>query len=189
MSHRLAGIFAIAVFVTGGLYLSMQSLSGVGSHAYAKESPEAGSSGPEQSLSDVDRTVPEFQLAALDGTIWTLDTLRGKPWVINFWATWCPPCIEEIPSMNAAYEKLQPMGIGMLAINAGEGQEAVEQFLTKITIEFPNILGDGDTLPSWSIRALPTTIVIDADGNVIYEALGPREWDDERLLKRVIDLL
>lgn len=143
----------------------------------------------EQQLSKVDRKVPSFELPALDNTVWTPDTLKGKPWVINFWATWCPPCIEEIPSMNAAFEALAPQGIGMLAINAGEGTEAVEEFLQRISIEFPNVLGNADTLPNWSVKALPTTIVVDAEGNVVFEALGPREWDDERLLQNVVDLL
>ncbi|MDC0434933.1 TlpA family protein disulfide reductase [bacterium] len=142
-----------------------------------------------QGLSEVDRALPEFQLPALDETLWTAETLEGKPWVINFWATWCPPCIEEIPSMNAAYEILEPQGIGMLAINAGEGALAVETFLQKIAIDFPNVLGDAETLINWSVRALPTTIVINADGEVVYEALGPREWDDEQLLQQVVDLL
>jgi len=91
--------------------------------------------------------------------------------------------------MNAAYEILKPHGIGMLAINAGEGALAVESFLQKISIDFPNVLGDQNTLLNWSVKALPTTIVVDADGRVVYEALGPREWDDEKLLQNVIDLL
>ncbi len=143
----------------------------------------------EQRLSEVDRTLPTFELKELDDSVWNAETLMGKPWVINFWATWCPPCIEEIPSMNAAYEFLEPQGVGMLAINAGEGAIAVEAFLEKISIDFPNVLGDADTLPNWAIRALPTTIVVDASGKVVYEALGPREWDDEQLLQRVVDLL
>lgn len=142
-----------------------------------------------QSLSEVDRTLPEFSLPALDDTVWTPDSLKGKPWVINFWATWCPPCIEEIPSMNAAYEVLEPQGIGMLAINAAEGALAVEAFLQKISIEFPNVLGDANTLLNWTVKGLPTTIVVDSEGRVVYEALGPREWDDEALLQQVIDLL
>ena len=155
-------------------------------------SPESSENSPSyagQGLSEVDRALPDFQLPALDQTMWNAQTLKGKPWVINFWATWCPPCIEEIPSMNAAYDILEPQGIGMLAINAGEGALAVETFLEKIAIDFPNVLGDADTLINWSVRALPTTIVINADGEVVYEALGPREWDDEQLLQQVVDLL
>lgn len=148
-----------------------------------------GSSHALQGLTAVNRALPDFELPTLDQTLWTADSLKGKPWVINFWATWCPPCIEEIPSMNAAYDILEPQGIGMLAINAGEGALAVETFLQKISIDFPNVLGDTDTLLNWSIVALPTTIVINADGEVVYEALGPREWDDEQLLQNVVDLL
>ena len=151
--------------------------------------PPASNSYMQQGLTDVDRTLPAFSLPALDDTLWTPESLEGKPWVINFWATWCPPCIEEIPSMNAAYAVLEPQGVGMLAVNAGEGALAVEAFLQKISIEFPNVLGDMDSLSNWSIKALPTTIVVDADGQVVYEALGPREWDDDALLQRVIDLL
>lgn len=142
----------------------------------------------EQSLDVVDRALPEFDLASLDGQQWQADSLSGKPWVINFWATWCPPCIEEIPSMNKAWETLESQGVGMLAINAGEGVDAVNSFMQKIAIDFPVLLGDMDTLPNWSVRALPTTIVVNADGEVVYEALGPREWDDEELLKRVLEL-
>jgi thiol-disulfide isomerase/thioredoxin len=143
----------------------------------------------QESLTPVERTVPEFKLTGMDKQQWDSDSLLGKFWVVNFWATWCPPCIEEIPSMNKAWEILEPEGIGMLAINAGEGGAAVEEFLTKIPIDFPILLGNMDSLPNWSARALPTTLVVDASGKVIFEALGPREWDDEELLQRIIDLL
>ncbi|MFK8081167.1 MAG: TlpA family protein disulfide reductase [Granulosicoccus sp.] len=183
----LVGLASAALQIIPGIQQRVQA-------AETLERVEAGTSeaskpGPEQRLSTVDRKVPAFELPSLDSTTMTLDSLKGKPWVINFWATWCPPCIEEIPSMNAAFEALEPQGIGMLAINAGEGAEAVEEFLKKVAIDFPNVLGNADTLPNWSIKALPTTIVVDSQGNVVYEALGPREWDDERLLQKVVDLL
>ena len=134
------------------------------------------------------RALPEFQLQSVADETWQSGSLQGKPWVINFWATWCPPCIEEIPSMNAAWDVLEEKGFGMLAINAGEGRAAVEIFLDSIPIDFPVLLGDNHSLPNWSVRALPTTIVVDAEGNVIYEALGPREWDDSGLLERLTKL-
>ncbi len=142
----------------------------------------------QQSMNEIERALPEFNLQAVDSVQWQAQSLAGKPWVINFWATWCPPCIEEIPSMNAAWDVLEPLGIGMLAINAGEGQDTVSTFLNTVPIDFPTLLGNVDTLPNWSVRALPTTIVVNAEGEVVYEALGPREWDDEALLQQVIDL-
>jgi thiol-disulfide isomerase/thioredoxin len=143
----------------------------------------------QESLTPVERVVPEFSLKGMGDKEWDVESLSGKFWVVNFWATWCPPCIEEIPSMNKAWEVLEPAGIGMLAINAGEGRTAVEEFLGKISIDFPILLGDMDSLPNWSARALPTTLVIDKSGKVVFEALGPREWDDPELLKRIIGLL
>lgn len=143
----------------------------------------------EQSLSPVERALPEFELTSLDNQVWSVPDLKGRPWIINFWATWCPPCIEEIPSMNAAWARLEAEGVGMLAVNAGEGLDAVASFVEKITIDFPVLLGDSATLPNWSVRALPTTIVVDASGRVVYEALGPREWDDAKLLSKVTELL
>lgn len=154
-----------------------------------KQHAERNHETPEPALQSAERQLPTFALTALDNTQWSAATLKGKPWVINFWATWCPPCIEELPSMNAAFGILEPEGVGMLAINAGEGAAAVAAFLEKVAIDFPNVLGDGDTLPNWSVRALPTTIVIDAQGNVVYEAIGPREWDDPRLIHKVLQLL
>lgn len=142
----------------------------------------------QQGLRSVERPIPEFSLDSIDEGQWDAESLAGKFWVVNFWATWCPPCIEEIPSMNAGAKVLSEHGIGMLAINAGEGEFAVREFLTKIPIDFSTLLGDADSLPNWSVRALPTTIVVDPEGRVVYEALGPREWDDEILLQQVIDL-
>ena len=139
-------------------------------------------------LVEVDRTLPEFDLASMDDGQWQADSLEGKVWVINFWATWCPPCVEEIPSMNEAWQALEDQGVGMLAINAGEGRDAVETFLKKISIDFPILLGDGNSLANWSIRALPTTVVVNAKGEVVYEALGPREWHEEELLAKVLEL-
>jgi peroxiredoxin len=143
----------------------------------------------EQQLTKVDRELPAFELVGVDSATWDPAALLGKPWIINFWATWCPPCIEEIPAMNRAWAKLEQTGVGMLAINAGEGADAVAQFLDDIPIDFPTLLGDGNTLPNWSVKALPTTIVIDSKGKVVFEALGPREWDDDALLQNVIGLL
>ncbi len=143
----------------------------------------------QEGMDSVERAVPTFSLSDVDNQMWNAQSLEGKFWVINFWATWCPPCIEEIPSMNRAWEVLEPHGIGMLAINAGEERVAVEDFLTKIPIDFTTLLGDIDSLPNWSVRALPTTIVVNDKGEVVLEALGPREWDDEALLQEVIDLL
>ena len=143
----------------------------------------------EVSLTTVSRDVPTFSLRSLDGATVDNAALAGKPWVINFWATWCPPCIEEMPAMNTAWETLESADVGMLAVNVGETPEAIETFLEQVEIDFPILLGDGArTLPDWNARALPTTLIVDADGQVIFEALGPRDWDDPALIERLTAL-
>ena len=91
--------------------------------------------------------------------------------------------------MNTAWETLEPAGVGMLAVNVGETPEAIEAFLEKVSIDFPIALGDGaTTMPDWQARALPTTLIVDASGRVVHEALGPRDWDDEGLIARIAAL-
>lgn len=142
----------------------------------------------EQLLDAVDRDLPEFDLASVDSGQWQQERLLGKPWVINFWASWCPPCVEEIPSMNEAWQQLESQGVGMLAINAGEGRDTVDGFLQRIDIDFPTLMGNADTLSNWSVMALPTTLIVNARGEVVYEAEGPREWNDAALLDQVLAL-
>jgi len=141
------------------------------------------------SLTEVDRPVPPFELKALDGTTVDAEALDGKPWVVNFWATWCSPCIEEMPAMNTAWRTLEPAGLGMLAVNVGESRAAIEAFVERVPIDFPILLGDGArTLPDWGARALPTTLVLDRSGRIVYEAVGPRAWDDAELIRRLAAL-
>ncbi|MBX2839000.1 MAG: TlpA family protein disulfide reductase [Gammaproteobacteria bacterium] len=140
-------------------------------------------------LNEVDREVPQYSLPDTQGKLWTSEAMQGKPYIVNFWASWCPPCVEELPAMNSLWKKLEPHGVGMLAINAGEGLPAVNEFLTRIPIDFPVLIGDGRSLNQWQGRAMPSTYIIDGAGRVVYEAIGPREWDDEEFVKKMLTLL
>ena len=134
-------------------------------------------------------SVYELSFANLERSPAPLERYRGRLLLLNFWATWCPPCIEEMPAMNTAWEALEPAGVGMLAINVGETLAAIEAFLEKVPIDFPILLGDGARpLPDWRARALPTTLVVDASGRIVYEAVGPRDWDDAELIRRLAAL-
>jgi len=142
-------------------------------------------------LSPITRDTPIFELLGADGTLWNNEALKGKPWIVNFWAVWCAPCIKEIPSMNRAWEKVSDKGVGMLAINIGEDAPGIQDFLTEhnLTIDFPVVIGDKtNTLGNWSVANLPASVIIDANGNLVYEAIGPREWDEDVILKPITDL-
>ena len=107
----------------------------------------------------------------------------GRVVIVNFWATWCPPCREEMPSMQRAYEQLRGEGIEMLAINIGEDEDTLFAFTADYPVEFPLLLDlDSATIQSWPVKGLPTTFVVDPQGRLAYRAIGGRAWDDADLL-------
>ena len=131
-------------------------------------------------------TAPDFSLPDMDGKNVRLSDYRGSPLIINFWATWCPPCREEMPSMQRAWEKLQQEGILMLAINVGEDEDTIFQFTANYPVDFPLLLDvDSSVTGEWPVRGLPTTYVVGPGGDLIYRAIGGREWDDDALLDQV----
>ena len=132
---------------------------------------------------------PDFKLADMDGELRTLASYRGKPLIINFWATWCPPCRAELPSMNRGWNKIKDQGIAMLAVNVGEDEETIFMFTGDYPIEFDLLLDrSGDTIKEWPVKGLPTTFVLDPQGRIVYRAIGGREWDADSLLDKVREL-
>jgi peroxiredoxin len=128
---------------------------------------------------------PDFELVDVDGDKHRLSDYRGKPLIINFWATWCPPCREEMPSMNRAWSKVKD-DVSMLAINVGEDEDTIFIFSADYPIDFPVLLDrSGDVIREWPVKGLPTTFVLDREGNIRYMAVGAREWDDVALLEIV----
>lgn len=129
---------------------------------------------------------PSFKLIDMDDVTHTLAEFKGKPVIINFWATWCPPCREELPSMNRAWKKVKDDGIAMIAINVGEDEDTIFAFSGEFPIDFMVLLDEkGEEINKWPIKGLPTTFVLDPQGRIVYQAVGGREWDDDDLLNKV----
>lgn len=129
---------------------------------------------------------PGFELKDPDDRPLRLADYQGKPIILNFWATWCPPCREEMPSMQRAHEAVSGDGIALIAINVGEDADTIEQFLANYPVDFPLPMDlDSKVVQSYPVRGLPTTFVIDPDGRLTYVATGGREWDDPKLLDQV----
>ena len=132
------------------------------------------------------RAAPDFALRDLSRVVHKLDDYAGRPLFVNFWATWCPPCREEIPAMNAAWEQLRGDGVAMLAIDVDEPADEVAGFVDQIPFAFPVLLdSSGRVSRAWGVNALPTTFLVDADGNIRYVAEGVRQWDDPALLEAI----
>jgi len=128
----------------------------------------------------------DFVLTDLDGKQHRLSDYRGQVVIINFWATWCPPCRAEMPSMQRAWEQLEKEGILMLGIDVGEDEDTIFQFTANYPVEFPLLMdSDSKVIDQWPVLGLPTTFVVDPKGNIVYRAIGGREWDDPELLALV----
>ena len=129
---------------------------------------------------------PDFSLQDTEGKTHRLSDYRGKPVIINFWTTWCPPCREELPSMNRAWHLLEKEGIAMLALNMGEDEDTIFIFSADYPTDFPILMDQsGEVIEQWPVKGLPTTYVIAPDGTFAYRAIGSREWDDKVLLDAV----
>ena len=131
-----------------------------------------------------------WPLVQPDGMSVNFNSARDKLVFVNFWATWCPPCRAELPSMNRAWAKVKDEGIAMLAINVGEDEDAIFAFTAEYPIDFTVLLDENsEQIPNWQITGLPTTYVLDPEGRVIFQAVGDREWDNDKLLDKVRALI
>ncbi|HHK75114.1 MAG TPA: redoxin domain-containing protein [Rhizobiales bacterium] len=129
---------------------------------------------------------PDFTLPDIDGKTHTLSGYRGKVVIVNFWATWCPPCRKEVPSMQRAYTALEGTNVVMLAIHVGGNEDRIWSFLTDMDVTFPVLVDVGSkTGRKWPLRGLPTTFVVDRQGRIALRAIGGREWDDPAILKTI----
>jgi thiol-disulfide isomerase/thioredoxin len=145
---------------------------------------------PPQTLAPVtDRKVaPDLALEIVDGGKLKLSDLRGKVVVVNFWATWCPPCRREMPSLERLKGLMKGEPFEILAINAGEGEDAISEFRGTIepALTFRLALDPkADAMKAFSIAGLPTTYVIDRQGQVAYRALGGRLFDDPAIVEAI----
>ena len=135
---------------------------------------------------------PPLALEDVDGRVHLLSDLRGRVIVVNFWATWCPPCIAEMPAIQRMYDALAGQGVRVLAVNAGEHVEDIRSFVRNFepALTFP-LLRDskGDTFARWRVLGLPHTFVVDPSGNLAYTAEGARQMDSPHILNRLRALL
>lgn len=126
---------------------------------------------------------PDFELAGPGGGVFRLGDYRGQPVLLNFWATWCPPCRSEMPDIEALYREA-PRRFAVLAVNIQEAEGPVRQFVSKYGLTFPVVLDTtGEVTQRYGVSALPTTYFIDADGTVAEAHVGPlnRASIEERL--------
>lgn len=131
-----------------------------------------------------------LMLPALDGSQHGLAAHRGKALVVTFWATWCEPCRDEMPSLERLRQRLAGKGFEVLAVNFKEGEPRIREFLKQVPVSFPVLLDrDGQAAREWKVWVLPVTFVTDRDHRVRYVALGELHWDRPDVVDAIARLL
>lgn len=133
---------------------------------------------------------PDFDLPRLDEGRITLGELEGRIVLVNFWATWCRPCEEEIPAMERLYEALAPDGFELVAVSVDQDRSEVEAFQRRLGISFPIAL-DPDQVVSrrYQTTGYPESLLVDASGRVVERYVGPRDWDHPSYVERIRRLM
>ncbi|MEW6536760.1 MAG: TlpA disulfide reductase family protein [Candidatus Auribacterota bacterium] len=132
-----------------------------------------------------------FSLPTLDGSTLQLSDMAGKVVVIDFWATWCPPCRKMIPDLKALYSKYKDKGLEIVGISLDEGGvDAVKSFTDNVSITYPIVMGNRDITKEYGyINAIPTSFVVDKQGVIRNKHTGYRSADDlEKIIKDLLAL-
>jgi cytochrome c biogenesis protein CcmG, thiol:disulfide interchange protein DsbE len=133
----------------------------------------------------------DFRLPDMNGQLVNLSDLRGKIVLVHFWATWCPPCVEEIPTLAYLNQELAGGDFAMLAISVDEGgAKAVGSFLKQAGLNVPVLLDpDRATAAHYGTSKFPETYILDREGIVRYKIIGPRNWRDPLAAKLIKDMM
>jgi len=122
---------------------------------------------------------PDFVLPSIGGQSRKLSNYRGKVVLVNLWATWCPPCLEEMPAMERLWRRHKDAGFVLVAVSLDGDPKKVPPFVSSHKFSFPVALDPKMTVAEkYGVRALPSSFVIDRTGTMTGVALGPRAWDD-----------
>jgi cytochrome c biogenesis protein CcmG/thiol:disulfide interchange protein DsbE len=128
---------------------------------------------------------PDFELADLDGRTIRLADSAGKVRLIDFWATWCAPCREEVPMLNELHATFAPRGFEILAIS-DETADVIQEFVSEYGVRYKNLVGTVDVVESYGVLGLPTAYLLDSEGRIVESFLGPKP---RRALTRSIEAL
>jgi peroxiredoxin len=137
-----------------------------------------------------DTEAPAFSSRTVDGNSMDSNSLRGKVVLVNFWATWCGPCKEEMPALQRLKETFRPDEFELVAITTDQQRTEIQAFVKDLRLEFPILLDETkDISGAFGVRGLPTTVVIDQQGRLRGRAVGPRVWDSPEAVALIKSLM
>ncbi len=138
------------------------------------------------SAAPISGPAPDFTLKSLDGTNMKLSELRGNVVLINFWASWCGPCRQEMPLLNQIHNKYAPLGFTVLGVNVEEQVANARGFIKDYPVDFPILLDSSNQVSKlYKVIAMPTTVVVDRDGNMRFLHQGYQSGDEKEYRKMV----
>jgi thiol-disulfide isomerase/thioredoxin len=133
---------------------------------------------------------PPLELKDLAGEVHTLARYRGRVVLVNFWATWCEPCREEMPSMQRLQERLAGQPFTVLAVNYGESAARIQAFLERVPLRFPVLLDrNQEASRAWRVRFLPVSFLVGPDGAIRHHVVGELDWASAAAVDAVRALL
>jgi peroxiredoxin len=171
MSNRAGTIALVVLLAAGALWVVFGA---------ERPAPAVGEGHP----------APDFTLPVLDGPEQSLSALRGRVVLLNFWATWCKPCEEEMPAMQRLHASLAGDDFALLAVSVDDGDEEVRAFRDRLALTFP-ILRDPEKRASGAYQTFrfPESWLIDRNGVVVARYIGPRAWDEPVYVERIRKLI
>ncbi len=181
----------VLVVAAAGIGLLASAKSPAPEPASAPSSPERAatlapsSAAVDAAFRDLDLVKPsrskaaeDFALPALDGGTFRLAEQRGKTVLVNFWATWCPPCLEEMPAMERLWRKHKDANFVLVAVSVDTDPQKVTPFVSEHKLTFPIAFDTKMAIAEkYGVRALPSSFIVGRDGTLAALALGPRHWD------------
>jgi len=133
---------------------------------------------------------PGFFLPGYDGSSDSWNNYQGKVTLVNFWATWCPPCVEEIPSLNQLTARYRDKDFRVVSIDYRENEQALQQFVKNIPVDFPILLDqDGKTALLWKVFSFPSSFLLDKKGTIRYSANRAIDWNTETTWQAIDQLI
>ena len=133
---------------------------------------------------------PPLELKDLSGKLHRLVDYRGQAVLVNFWATWCEPCRDEMPSMQRLKASMAGKPFVVLAVNVAESENRIDEFLRKMALDF-TVLHDRNSaaLKAWRVKGLPASFLVAPDGRIRYSVIGDYDWDSDAALQTVTGLM
>lgn len=146
---------------------------------------------PFYSGAQVQEEAPAFSLNDLHGMLHSISDYRGKVVVINFWASWCPECVEELPSLNTLYEQYKVKGVVVLGIATDRKHDSVDPLLKRMGVTYPILLNTAGValLRQYRVIGLPSTVVIDRNGIIIERSIGRTDFGSPAFTNKIESLI